>query len=101
MPHNIGSSTFFRDWTRFWLAYSQMSLAAAEVIARRSLQMAQGSMSRQESLRMVTEKTSALVGSTQGAARAATAGASPPRILEAALRPYRKRTSANVRRLRR
>ena len=32
------------DWTRLTTAYVQMSMAAAEVVWRRSLQMTQGAM---------------------------------------------------------
>lgn len=88
-------------WMNFAIAYSQMSIAASEVIARRCLRIAQGSMTGPEALGMVLEKATAFATSAERAAVAAATGADPVRIAEAALHPYTVKTSSNVRRLRR
>lgn len=88
-------------WMNFSLAYGQMSVAAAEVIARRCMRMAQGSMTGSEAIGMVLEKATAFATAAERAAVAAATGADPVRIAEAALHPYTVKTSSNVRRLRR
>lgn len=53
----------------------------------------------QENRRMVTEKTSAMRDAAFAAARAAALGHSPARVAHAALKPVRRRTRSNVKRL--
>lgn len=52
-----------------------------------------------ETTRMVVEKQQAAMASIRGATRAAMRGHDAGRILDAAIRPYGHRTSANTRRL--
>jgi hypothetical protein len=88
-------------WMRYALAYSQMSMAAAEVIFRRSLRISQGAMTGPEAVGMVLEKASAFAAATEKAAAAAARGSHPAGIATAALRPIRAKTRSNVRKLRR
>ncbi len=87
-------------WTSFAIAYAQMSVAASEVILRRSMKMAQGGMSAGEAMGMVMEKATAFAAATEGAAVAAAAGGDPARIASAALLPLTVKTRSNVRKLR-
>ncbi|MFT3973709.1 MAG: hypothetical protein QM699_09745 [Amaricoccus sp.] len=88
-------------WMDFSFAYGQMCVASAEIIARRCMRMAQGSMTGPEAVGMVLEKATAFATATERAAVAAATGADPVRIASAALRPYSAKTRSNVRRLRR
>ncbi len=100
--YDFGRNTAaLRAWVAYGTALQGMSLAAGEVIFRRSLMLAQGSMSGPDALGMVLEKASTFVLSAEKAAVAASRGADPARIAAAALRPYGSRTKANVRKLRR
>jgi hypothetical protein len=82
-------------------AYQAMTVAAAEVIFRRSLQMATGSMSPPDAFGMVMEKATVFAAAAERAAVAAARGGDPVRVATAALGPYGIKTKANVRRLRR
>ncbi len=82
-------------------AYQAMSVAAGEVIFRRSLQMATGSMSPPDALAMVMEKATVFAAAAEKAAIAAAQGGDPIRVATAALGPYGLKTKANVRKLRR
>jgi hypothetical protein len=88
-------------WVNFAFAYSQMTVASAEIIARRCLRMAQGSMTGPEAIGMVLEKATAFATAAEHAAVAAATGADPVRIASAALKPYSTKTKSNVRLLRR
>lgn len=88
-------------WMRYAVAHSQMNMAAAEVIFRRSLRMAQGAMTAPEAVGMVLEKASAFASATEKAAVAAARGSDPAAIASAALRPIRARARSNARKLRR
>ena len=88
-------------WMRFAMDYSQMAMAAGEVIARRTMRMSQGTMTGPEALGMVLEKATAFATATERAAVAAAAGADPAGIAHAALKPYRVKTRSNVRKYRR
>jgi hypothetical protein len=88
-------------WTKFAVAYQEMSVAASEVIVRRSMLMAQGAMTTGEAIGMVMEKATAFAAATELAAVAAATGGDPARIATAALRPIRVKTRSNVRKLRR
>jgi hypothetical protein len=87
-------------WMKFARAYSQMSVAAGEVIVRRTIRMSQGAMTGAEAVGMVMEKATAFAAATEGAAIAAATGADPARIASAALRPIRAKTRSNVRKYR-
>lgn len=87
-------------WAKFAVAYTQMSMAASEVILRRTMKMAQGAMTAGEAVGMVMEKATAFVAATEGAAVAAVTGGDAVRIASAALRPIRAKTRSNVRKLR-
>ncbi len=78
------------------LMLGEMALASLETIARRSWMMAQGRCSAAEYRRMVVEKAAAAQASAAVLAR-------PPgkRQAEAVLAPWRRRVTANAKRLRR
>jgi hypothetical protein len=82
-------------------AYQAMSIAAGEVIFRRTLQMATGSMSPPDAVGMVMEKATVFAAAAEKATIAAARGGDPVRVATAALKPYGTKTKANVRRLRR
>lgn len=82
-------------------AYQAMTIAASEVIFRRSLQMATGSMSPPDAFGMILEKATVFAAAAEKAAVAAARGGDPVRVATAALGPYGAKTKANVRRLRR
>jgi len=86
---------------KYTIAFQQMSLAAAEVILRRSMKMLLGRMTPREAVGMVMEKATAFVAATEHAAVAAASGGDPVRIASAALRPIRAKTRSNVRKYRR
>jgi hypothetical protein len=88
-------------WVRFAMDYSQMAMAASEVIMRRSMRMSQGAMTGAEAVGMVMEKATAFATATELATVAAATGADPARIAHAALKPYRTKTRSNVRKYRR
>jgi hypothetical protein len=87
-------------WMRFATHYSQMNMAAFEVIMRRTILMSQGAMSAPEAVGMVLEKATAFVAAGEKAAMAAARGGDATKIAAAALRPIRAKTRANARRLR-
>jgi hypothetical protein len=86
---------------QFATAYSQMALAAGEVMWRRCLRISQGAMTAPEAVGMVMEKATAFAAATELAAVAAATGADPAKIASAALRPIRAKTHSNVRKYRR
>lgn len=88
-------------WMKFAMDFSQMSVAASEVILRRTMRMSQGAMTGPEAMGMVLEKATAFATSAERAAVAAATGADPAKIATAALRPYRAKTRSNVRKYRR
>ena len=89
------------SWMQFGFSFTQMSLAASEVILRRSIRMSQGAMTGPEAIGMVLEKATAFAAATEQAAVAAATGADPLGIANAALRPIRAKTHSNVRKYRR
>lgn len=88
------------SWMKLALHYTQMNMAAAEVIARRTAKMSQGGMTGPEAVGMVLEKATAFAAAGEKAAVAAARGADPVGIASAALRPIRAKTRSNVKRLR-
>ena len=88
------------SWSRFALAYTQMSVAASEVILLRGIRMSQGAMTPPEAMAMVMEKATAFAAAAEKAAIAAAGGGDALRIATAALAPYGAKTRSNVRKLR-
>jgi hypothetical protein len=88
-------------WLRFTTHYNQMSMAAWEVIMRRTMLISQGTMSAPEAMGMVLEKATAFVAAGEKAAIAAARGGDATKIASAALSPIRAKARANARRLRR
>jgi hypothetical protein len=88
-------------WIRFAVDYSQMAVAASEVIMRRSMLISQGRMTGSEAVGMVMEKATAIATATERAAVAVATGADPARVASVALRPFRAKTRSNVRKYRR
>ncbi len=89
------------SWMKYAIAYSQMSMAAGEVIMRRSLRMSQGAMTAPEALGMVMEKATAFTAAAERAAVAAASGGDAAKIAHAALKPIRAKTRSNARKYRR
>ncbi len=89
------------SWIQLAIHYTQMNMAAAEVIARRTAQMSQGAMTAPEAVGMVLEKATAFAAAGEGAAVALARGADPVSVASAALRPIRAKTRSNAKRLRR
>jgi hypothetical protein len=87
-------------WASFSNAYVQMSMAAYEVVLRRTIRMSQGAMTSAEAVAMVMEKATAFAAASEGAAVAAAMGGDPLRIASAALKPIRAKTRSNARMLR-
>ena len=88
-------------WIKFAIAFQEMSMAAGEVILRRSMRMSQGKMTGPEAVGMMMEKATTFAAAGERAAVAAATGANPARIADAALRPIRAKTRSNVRKYRR
>lgn len=88
-------------WMRYSFAWGQMSMAAGEIILRRTLRMTQGAMTGPEAVGMVMEKATALAASAERAAVAAASGGDPARIATAALKPFGDKTRSNLRKYRR
>lgn len=83
-----------------WQQMTQMAVEAQMVIAMRTAGMM--GLIRQDSgetTRMVVEKADAASESLHAALRAAGRGQRADQVMAAALRPYRRRTKANVKRL--
>jgi hypothetical protein len=87
------------QWQAASVSAAQIGIAAASVMQARMMQMALGTMKPEEATRMMLEKPSTFMRSTEGAARAAAANRGPAAVAEAALAPYRTATRANARRL--
>ncbi|MCB1353823.1 MAG: antifreeze protein [Rhodobacteraceae bacterium] len=87
-------------WFTLAVHYTQMNLAAAEVIARRTVKMSQGGMTAPEAVGMVLEKATAFAAAGESAAVAVARGSDPVTVASAALRPIRAKTRSNVRKLR-
>jgi ABC-type molybdate transport system substrate-binding protein len=84
---------------RLQTAWMRMSMAAGEVIWRRSLLAAQGGLSASETSRMFLEKSTAATEAMERATRAAVGGASAVAVAQAALTPYGRHARANAKRL--
>jgi hypothetical protein len=101
MASRYPSMNLASAWMRYASAYSQMSMAAAEVIFRRSLRMSQGEMTGPEAMGMMMEKATAFASATEKAAVAAARGADPAGIATAALAPITAKARSNARKYRR
>jgi hypothetical protein len=88
-------------WIKYVFAFQEMSLAATEVILRRSMMISQGRMSGPEAVGMVMEKATAFTAAAERAAVAAATGADAARIASAALKPIRTKARSNARKYRR
>ena len=97
----FGQLSVANAWIKYAIAFQEMSMAAGEVILRRSMKMSQGRMTAPEAIGMVMEKATAFAAATELAAVAAATGADPARIASAALKPIRARTRSNARKYRR
>ncbi|MGR2738142.1 hypothetical protein ACUY1T_06780 [Billgrantia sp. Q4P2] len=87
-------------WMKIASSYNQMLISSGEVIARRSMMMASGTMSVPDAMSMMMEKATIYATATERAAVAMASGADPAKITAAALKPYSTKTHSNVRKLR-
>lgn len=101
MLYTVSGMKALEAWGRVAGAYARLTVASAEVIARRSAMMAQGAMSAPEAAQMMMEKPAAFATSAQRAVVAAARGGDAAAITAAALRPLKSKAAANARRLRR
>ncbi len=82
------------------LRNSQMMSEAGMIVGMRMLGMAgMWRVSPAENARMVEEKVAAVTEGAMAASRAMLRGAEPVAVADAALRPVRRTTAANVKRL--
>ena len=89
----------FDLWT-LGLNWTYMALEAQTVVALRVMGMAGvWSVTPHENNRMVSEKAKAFTESAWGAAKVASGGGRPDQVASAAIRPLRRTTRANSRRL--
>ncbi|MFQ8431451.1 hypothetical protein [Amaricoccus sp. W119] len=93
-------TAYATSWMKFARAYYEMSMHAAEVITRRSLRMASGTMTPPEAIGMVMEKATAFAIASERAAITAAKGGDVMKIASAALKPYGAKTRSNARKLR-
>ncbi len=107
MARSGGPQDMMRLW-KFWVAAAETGYFSAVTIGARSQMMAmqmltKGTLPQAESWRMVSEKPQAAMDSLFAIWRANTRLAANPMLLlpaaEAGLRPYRRKTRANARRL--
>lgn len=95
----MNASTPLAYWSS-GLATWRMLTEAQTVVALRMAGMAGlWTMAPGETTRMITEKQTAFAQAAAGVARAAASGASPERILDAAVAPLGRATRANAKRL--
>ncbi|MGR4069809.1 hypothetical protein [Billgrantia sp. C5P2] len=87
-------------WMKIASSYHQMLISSGEVIARRTMMMASGTMSVPDAMSMMMEKATIYATATERAAVAMASGADPAKIAAAALKPYSTKTHSNVRKLR-
>ncbi|MWD30071.1 antifreeze protein [Aquicoccus sp. SCR17] len=91
--------TPFEIW-RNWVGLASLAAEAQAVIALRLWGMAGlWAVAPGESHRMVSEKLPAFAEAAQAAAMASLSGRSQAQVLSASLRPLRRRTKSNVKRL--
>lgn len=88
-------------WQRIAVSMAQVGLAAGEVVWRRSVMTAFGSLSLREAQQMIAEKPATLAVAIGNALTVAARGGDPATVTAAALGPYTSSTASNARRLRR
>ena len=88
-------------WQNATIAYSQMWVAAYEVIWRRSIDMALGRQTAAETTRMFFEKPVAFARAFEKAALAGVKQKGPAGTTLAAIKPIKNKAASNARRLRR
>lgn len=95
----FGPNAMFAPWA-LWQQMAQIAWDSQAVIAMRTAGM-MGLVQQDagEPQRMVLEKADAANEAMMAALRAAARGARADQVMTAALRPYRRRTKANARRL--
>lgn len=96
-----GLMNSYMEWNKAGLDLWAMNMAAAEVIWRRTAQMAGGAMSQREAARMVAEKAVAFAEGALSAGREAAFGGTPLEVLRAGMAPAARKAKANAKRLRR
>ncbi|RCW86687.1 antibiotic ABC transporter [Paracoccus lutimaris] len=100
MSYGVLDFSALRTPMLLWQQMAQMAWEAQMVIALRTAgMMGVLRQDHSEPHRMVLEKADAATEAMQAALRAAGRGERADRVMAAALRPYRRRTRANVRRL--
>ncbi|MEO4044563.1 hypothetical protein AAFN47_23415 [Hoeflea sp. CAU 1731] len=88
-------------WSRLTTAYMSLALASQEVVWRRSIKLANGSLTPVEFTRMFFEKPSAFAKAAERVATAAAARKGPVYVAEALVGPIGAEAKRNARRLRR
>lgn len=88
-------------WLDVALSYNRMVLDSAEVVLRRSVDMASGRMSAEEAQRMVWEKPLAFADAAHRSAATAMFGGSPSWVAETAVTTIGDTAAGNAMRLRR
>lgn len=96
----IGGLGPWQGWADLWFMQAEMGLAAAEVIAQRSMLAATGALTLGEATRMVLEKPAAFASGFEAMATAIASGAAPETALRKATAPASISARANARRLR-
>ncbi|MEM6422996.1 MAG: hypothetical protein AAF698_10425 [Pseudomonadota bacterium] len=86
-------------WQRHTMAWNAMTLSAAEVIWRRNVMMALGTMSAAEATKMIMEKPAAFAKAAERAATTAARRKGTAAVSIAALQPVASAARANARRL--
>lgn len=89
------------DWSRLSSAFISMGLASQEVIWRRSMKLANGSLTPVEFSRMLFEKPSAFARAAERASIAVASRKDPLIVAEAAVKHIGAEAKRNARRLRR
>ena len=92
---------YLRSWQKPMLACQQIWLAASEVVWKRTIQMATGTMSAAETTRMVMEKPVALAQAARDAWFAAAFGKDGSMISVLAIKLVHRKVRSNAKRLRR
>ncbi|EAU46554.1 hypothetical protein [Salipiger bermudensis] len=88
------------EWQRSALKVASLAAEAQQVVAYRTLGMAGlWSVDPSENVRMVTEKSPALMQSWWSASRAAMGGAAPERVVMAWAGPLERKARSNRKRL--
>ena len=88
------------DMMGAWMNMSMLMVETASVMTMRMMGMAGlWSVTKSENDRMVSEKSSAFLDSAAAASMATISGKRPDEVINAAVKPLRRKTRANARRL--